>query len=91
MSFFRLSAIKASADVVSGILNWVCPECGGRMGAAAESSSARGNVRRTGVSFGSGFSQLDIEVEWACLSNGCDYALPSPTAQYRREQFGGSS
>ncbi len=32
MRFIRLSAIKATTDVVSGILNWVCPECGGRMG-----------------------------------------------------------
>jgi tRNA(Ile2) C34 agmatinyltransferase TiaS len=25
-------SVKAMADVMSGILNWVCPECGGRMG-----------------------------------------------------------
>jgi hypothetical protein len=59
-------------------------------GAAGESSSATLNVRRTGVRFGSGFSQLDIEVEWT-VSYDCDYALPSATAQYRREQFRGSS
>ncbi len=39
------------------------PECGGRTGVAGESSSARVNVRRTGVRFGSGFSQLDVDVE----------------------------
>lgn len=59
-------------------------------GAAGESSSARVNVRRTGVRFGSGFSQLDTEVEWT-LSNGRDCALLSSTVQYRREQFDGSS
>jgi len=32
MAFIRLSRFKASAEVVSSILNWVCPECGGRMG-----------------------------------------------------------
>jgi hypothetical protein len=69
MRFIRLSAIKATADVVSGILNWVCPECGGRMGASGENSGARVNVRRTGVMFGSGFSQLDIDVEWGF--DGC--------------------
>jgi hypothetical protein len=31
--------------------------------AAGKSSSARVNVRRTGVMFGSGFSQLDVDVE----------------------------
>jgi hypothetical protein len=58
--------------------------------AAGENSSARVNVRRTGGRFGSGFSQLDIEVDWT-VSVDYDYALPSPTAQYLREQFGGSS
>jgi hypothetical protein len=33
-------------------------------GAAGESSSARVNVRWTGIRFGNGFSQLDSEVEW---------------------------
>ncbi len=28
----RWNAIKTNADVISGILNWVCPGCGGRMG-----------------------------------------------------------
>jgi hypothetical protein len=31
--------------VVSSILNWVCPECGGRWEAAVASSSAMVNVR----------------------------------------------
>jgi len=91
MSFIRLTAIKASADVVSGILNWVCPECGGRMGGRGREFKCRGECQTDWRQLWEGVSPLDIEVEWACLSNGCDYALLSPTAQYRRERFGGSS
>ena len=43
--------------------------------AAGKSSSARVNVRWTGVRFGSGFSQLDIDVEWTVFDS-CDYASP---------------
>lgn len=32
MQFVRYRTGKSSADVISGILNCVCPECGGRMG-----------------------------------------------------------
>jgi len=32
MHFMRGSNVKPSTDVISGILNCVCPECGGRMG-----------------------------------------------------------
>jgi len=32
MQFIRFSTVKSSAEVISGILNCVCPECGGRMG-----------------------------------------------------------
>jgi len=42
MRFVRLSAIKATADVVSGILNWVCPECGGRMGGRGKEFKCQG-------------------------------------------------
>jgi tRNA(Ile2) C34 agmatinyltransferase TiaS len=31
MAFIRLSSFKAAAELVSSILNWVCPECEGRM------------------------------------------------------------
>jgi hypothetical protein len=58
--------------------------------AAGKSSSARVNVRWTGVRFGSGFSQADTEVEWAVFDS-CDYALAFTTARFRREQFPGSS
>jgi tRNA(Ile2) C34 agmatinyltransferase TiaS len=32
MSYATLSSFKPIAEVVSNILNWVCPECGGKMG-----------------------------------------------------------
>ena len=68
MRLIRLTAIKATADVVSGILNWVCPECGGRMGGRGKSLSARLNVRWTGLRFGSEFLLSDTEVEWIVLT-----------------------
>ena len=34
MRFIRVDTAKTSADVMSGILNCVCPECGGSMGEA---------------------------------------------------------
>ena len=45
MRFIRLSAIKATADVVSGILNWVCPECGGRMGGHGKEFKCQGKCQ----------------------------------------------
>ena len=32
MQFIGGSTVKSEADVISSILNCVCPECGGRMG-----------------------------------------------------------
>jgi len=34
MAFIRLSGFRATKEVLSSILNWVCPECGGRIGGA---------------------------------------------------------
>jgi len=45
MRFIRLSAIKATADMVSGILNWVCPECGGRMGGHGREFKCQGECQ----------------------------------------------
>jgi tRNA(Ile2) C34 agmatinyltransferase TiaS len=45
MRFVRWSAIKATADVVSGILNWVCPECGGRMGGPGKEFKCQGKCQ----------------------------------------------
>lgn len=45
MRFLRLGAIKSTADVVSGILNWVCPECGGRIGGRGKEFKCQGECQ----------------------------------------------
>jgi hypothetical protein len=60
------------------------------MGGRGRESKCQGECQTDWRQVGSGFSQLDIEVE-RTVSDDCDYALPSPSAQYLREQFGGSS
>jgi tRNA(Ile2) C34 agmatinyltransferase TiaS len=45
MAFIRLRTFKATADVVSGILNWVCPECGGRMGGRGKEFKCQGECQ----------------------------------------------
>ena len=45
MSLIRLSSFKATAEVVSSILNWVCPECGGRMGGRGEEFKCQGRCQ----------------------------------------------
>jgi tRNA(Ile2) C34 agmatinyltransferase TiaS len=42
MQFVRLNAVRSGADVISGILNCVCPECGGRMGERGKEFKCRG-------------------------------------------------
>ncbi len=42
MQFMRWGAVGASADVISGILNCVCPECGGRMGGRGKEFKCQG-------------------------------------------------
>lgn len=42
MASMGLSAIKRASDLVSGILNWVCPECGGRMGGHGKEFKCQG-------------------------------------------------
>jgi tRNA(Ile2) C34 agmatinyltransferase TiaS len=32
MSNITLSSVRPIGEVISSILNWVCPECGGKMG-----------------------------------------------------------
>jgi len=63
MRFIRLSAIKATADVVSGILNWVWPECGGRMGGRGKEFKCQGECQMDWRRFGSEFSLSGTEVE----------------------------
>jgi hypothetical protein len=34
--------LRTSEDIISGILNWVCPECGGRMGGRTKEFKCQG-------------------------------------------------
>jgi tRNA(Ile2) C34 agmatinyltransferase TiaS len=45
MAFIRLSSFKATADVVSSILNWICPECGGRLGGRGKEFKCQGECQ----------------------------------------------
>jgi hypothetical protein len=36
---------QTSEDIISGILNWVCPECGGRMGGPRREFKCQGECR----------------------------------------------
>jgi tRNA(Ile2) C34 agmatinyltransferase TiaS len=45
MTFTRLSNVKRTTDVVSGILNWICPECGGRMGGRGTEFKCQGQCQ----------------------------------------------
>jgi tRNA(Ile2) C34 agmatinyltransferase TiaS len=42
MQFLRCNVARPNADVMSGILNCVCPECGGRMGGAGKEFKCQG-------------------------------------------------
>ena len=42
MQYIRYTTAKSSADVISGIVNCVCPECGGRMGERGKEFSCQG-------------------------------------------------
>jgi tRNA(Ile2) C34 agmatinyltransferase TiaS len=42
MALIRWSAAARTVDVVSSILNWVCPECGGRMGGPGQEFKCQG-------------------------------------------------
>ena len=45
MTFTRFSNVKTTTDVVSGILNWICPECGGRMGGRGKEFKCQGECQ----------------------------------------------
>jgi hypothetical protein len=45
MQLIRWSAARASADAISGILNCVCPECGGRMGGCGKEFKCQGECQ----------------------------------------------
>jgi hypothetical protein len=42
MRFMTGGTVRSVADVISGILNCVCPECGGRMGQRGEEFRCQG-------------------------------------------------
>jgi hypothetical protein len=46
MTFTKLSAVRTTTDVVSGILNWICPECGGRMGGRGKEFKCQGDCQK---------------------------------------------
>jgi tRNA(Ile2) C34 agmatinyltransferase TiaS len=46
MLFMRFNAVRSGADVISGILNCVCPECGGRMGERGKEFKCQGECLR---------------------------------------------
>jgi len=37
---------ETSEDILSGILNWVCPACGGRMGGLTKEFKCQGQCRK---------------------------------------------
>ena len=45
MTFTQFSKVKTTADVVSGIVNWICPECGGRMGGRGKEFKCQGECQ----------------------------------------------
>jgi hypothetical protein len=45
MRFIRVGTTKPSSDVMSGILNCVCPECGGSMGEVGREFKCQGECR----------------------------------------------
>ena len=46
MQFIRFNMGRSGADVISGILNCVCPECGGRMGERGKEFKCQGECLR---------------------------------------------
>lgn len=42
MMFTQLSCFRPTQEVLSSILNWVCPECGGRMGGRGREFKCQG-------------------------------------------------
>jgi len=46
MRFIRLGHARTTSDVVSDILNWICPECGGRMGGRGKEFKCQGECQK---------------------------------------------
>lgn len=45
MESVRFSAVKTTREVISSILNWVCPECGGRLGGPGREFRCQGQCQ----------------------------------------------
>jgi tRNA(Ile2) C34 agmatinyltransferase TiaS len=45
MAFIRLSSVRTTAEMVSNILNCICPECGGRMGERGKEFKCQGECK----------------------------------------------
>ena len=45
MQLMRWGTARESADVISGIMNCVCPECGGRMGGLGKEFKCQGECQ----------------------------------------------
>ncbi len=41
-----------SNEVISAILNWICPDCGGRMGGVGNEFKCQGECQKAGAAFG---------------------------------------
>lgn len=46
MQLTKAAAVNVSAGDISAIRNWVCPECGGRMGGRAKEFKCHGRCGR---------------------------------------------
>jgi hypothetical protein len=46
MQFMKWSTVQASRNVISGILNCVCPDCGGRMGERGKEFKCQGECQK---------------------------------------------
>jgi tRNA(Ile2) C34 agmatinyltransferase TiaS len=45
MQVTRFGGVRASSEVMSGILNCVCPDCGGSMGGAGKEFKCQGDCQ----------------------------------------------
>jgi|SRR6266853_196442 hypothetical protein len=52
MQVKRCGTARASPEVISGILNCVCPDCSGSMGGAGRAFECQGECQRDGVRSG---------------------------------------
>lgn len=46
MTYLRVSSVKPTADIISGIVNCVCPECGGSMGGHGKEFKCQGRCQK---------------------------------------------